>query len=114
VKEAEIKQPVEPTSIVEEPDENSWSESIVAPKDPIEPEETKGQTKLEIKDSLIVFVQDELVLFRFDQSSGWRVGDTTNNFQIPKFSSFTKITDDMFKTDLVDGFITGGVQYGFS
>ncbi len=80
----------------------------------IEPEETKGQTKLEIKDSLIVFVQDELVLFRFDQSSGWRVGDTTNNFQIPKFSSFTKITDDMFTTDLVDGFITGGVQYGFS
>lgn len=69
--------------------------------------------KLEIKDTLIVFVQDELLMFRFDKTSGWSVGDTLDNFHVPRFSSFTRITNDMFDTALVDGFLTGGTHFGF-
>ena len=63
---------------------------------------------------MIVFVKDELVIFRFNRMTGWSVGDTRDNFEIPRFSSFAKITDEMFRSNLVDGFITGGTSFGFS
>jgi hypothetical protein len=62
--------------------------------------------KVEIKDTLIVFVKDELVFFRFNKNTGWNVGDAS--FEIPRFSSFVKRTDEMFRSSKVDGFITGG------
>jgi len=33
--------------------------------------------KVEIKDTLIVFVKDELVFFRFNKNTGWNVGDAS-------------------------------------
>lgn len=72
--------------------------------------ETKEE-KLEIKDTLIVFVKDELVFFRFNKMTGWNVGDS--NFEFPRFSSFARIPDEMDHLNIVDGFVTGGSMMGF-
>jgi len=72
---------------------------------------TKPDDKLEIKDTLIVFVKDELVMFRFNRMTGWNVGDS--NFEFPRFSSFVRIPDRMSSLNKVDGFVTGGSLIGF-
>jgi len=72
---------------------------------------------LEIKDTIIVLVRNELVMLNFGRSSGWYVGDILNNIEIPQFSSFTKVDKEIHGQDLFDcyhGFVTGGrMIYGF-
>lgn len=53
-----------------------------------------AQESLQVKDTLIVFVKDELVIFNFSKTTGWYVGDNRGSMEIPQFSSFAKVNQE--------------------
>ena len=52
---------------------------------------------LEVKNSLIVFVENELVIYDFNRANGWFVGDSINNIKILKYSSFAKVDPEIHR-----------------
>jgi len=49
------------------------------------------EESFQVRDTLIVFVDNELVIFNFSKTTGWYVGDTQSSIKIPQFSSFAKV-----------------------
>jgi hypothetical protein len=68
---------------------------------------------LTIKDTLIVFVNTEIIIYDFNKTTGWFVGDLRDNIQVPSFASFTRVDPIVHKTNAIDGFISGGISMGY-
>lgn len=48
----------------------------------------------------------------FRSKSGWYVGDVLNSMRVPEFCSIAKVDATEHRNDLLDGIISGGMQYG--
>lgn len=68
--------------------------------------------KHDVRDTIFIFRDDEILIHDYRLSSGWFVGDVQNSMRVPEYCHITKVDALEHKTDLFDGIISGGYMHG--
>lgn len=67
----------------------------------------------DLRETLVVFRGDEMLINNFQKQSGWFVGDMQNGLNVQPYCSIVRVDPMLHGTNLLDGIISGGYMKGF-